>query len=196
MPNFNYITGVPDTPNDPSNDQPNMKINNDNNELIWNQDHIGFKQNNGGLHKQVQVKEGTLPAGLQNGFETLYAKLVAGSGEFFISRGNTGIEIQLTGPGNPVASSVDGQTFLPGGFVAKWGGIGGTGSSTHNFSPPFLNACFFVLTTPYFAGVDPNGVASVSIKNTVGDLDKNHFTYVFNTSSAAYAGFFWLAIGN
>lgn len=52
MTNFAYITGIPATNNNPSDDQPDMMDNNDNAALIWNEDHIGFNAPNGGLHRQ------------------------------------------------------------------------------------------------------------------------------------------------
>lgn len=48
-----YTTGIPDAPNNPSTDQPNMKVNNDSNSAIWLEDHYGFNDNLGGEHKQV-----------------------------------------------------------------------------------------------------------------------------------------------
>lgn len=53
MINFTYIQDVPNAPNNPSSDQPNMKINTNSNHDIWEVDHIGFGVANGGTHEQL-----------------------------------------------------------------------------------------------------------------------------------------------
>lgn len=59
---FNYTQGIPAAQNNPSNDQPNMKVNNDSNYLIWDVDHYGFEDNNGGQHQWVTLPKLTTPA--------------------------------------------------------------------------------------------------------------------------------------
>lgn len=66
MTNFAYITGIPATNNNPSDDQPDMLNNNDNGALIWETDHIGFNAPNGGLHQQSSYpafSSGIVPVG-------------------------------------------------------------------------------------------------------------------------------------
>ena len=53
MTYFNYILGIPDSVHNPSTDQPNMQINNDNINNLLAVDHVNFNFNNGGTHKQI-----------------------------------------------------------------------------------------------------------------------------------------------
>jgi hypothetical protein len=52
MTNFTARSGIPDVNDNPSDDQPDMQINNDNFIDIWDVDHIGFNAANGGTHLQ------------------------------------------------------------------------------------------------------------------------------------------------
>lgn len=49
---FTYLRDIPDGPNNPSNDQPNMKINTNSTDDILAVDHVSFNTANGGTHKQ------------------------------------------------------------------------------------------------------------------------------------------------
>jgi hypothetical protein len=51
--NLGYVSGIPATPNNPSNDQPNMLINTNNIPTYLAVDHIGFNTNLGGYHKVI-----------------------------------------------------------------------------------------------------------------------------------------------
>ena len=73
MTNFVYTVGIPDAPNDPSADQPNMKVNNDSNDGIWKIDHYGFRNNNGGYHKQTTYPLTKTVSGNPNQLSTVYA---------------------------------------------------------------------------------------------------------------------------
>lgn len=72
MSNFTYTTGIPATNNNPSNDQPNMQTNNDNNALIWDVDHVGFNAANGGTHDQVTFSSKNTPGAQTDPVSTLY----------------------------------------------------------------------------------------------------------------------------
>lgn len=52
---FSYTENIPHAPNNPSNDQPKMEVNNNSNFLIWDVDHIGFNANYGGTHQFVTM---------------------------------------------------------------------------------------------------------------------------------------------
>lgn len=53
---FTFDTGVPDANDNPSDDQPDMLINNVSVDGIWVVDHVGFNASNGGTHKQINFK--------------------------------------------------------------------------------------------------------------------------------------------
>lgn len=66
MTNFAYNQGIPNPPNQPSQDVPLMKINTNSISGIIAVDHIGFEANNGGTHLQTQFVDfsaGGIPAG-------------------------------------------------------------------------------------------------------------------------------------
>lgn len=76
MSSFPYITGIPNPPNDPSVDAPNMQINT-NTVNAWVQvDHIGFGVATGGKHNQVTFPGATTPApGAQSGLTAVVQNL-------------------------------------------------------------------------------------------------------------------------
>lgn len=155
MTQFDYERDIPFEDNNPSVDQPDMKINTNSIMDLLAVDHITFNLQNGGAHTKVQLQEGVYPVGLQNGFETLYAKVATGanpanSGELFFTRGvlpfpATPIEIQMTSrgivplaitptygsafPNNPTDQPIGPNftfiTFLPGNAVMISGFITG-----------------------------------------------------------------------
>jgi len=61
---FSYSRDIPDGPNNPTQDQPNMKINTNSIEDILNVDHVTFRQVPGGTHKQLTISSKNV-AGLQ-----------------------------------------------------------------------------------------------------------------------------------
>lgn len=66
---FTFNTAIPEANNNPSVDQPDMKINNQSTDAILNVDHISFNADNGGNHKQVHLPAYTNPA-IVNGTAT------------------------------------------------------------------------------------------------------------------------------
>jgi hypothetical protein len=59
---FDYNDGVPATNDNPSVDQPSMLTNTLSIEGIWEVDHYGFKDNNGGIHQQTTFPAFASPA--------------------------------------------------------------------------------------------------------------------------------------
>lgn len=79
MPNFNYTNDIPDTPNDPSVDQPDMKINTNSIDSIINVDHYSFNLANGGWHKQITLPAQNVPGVQANPTSTIYTNADAAS---------------------------------------------------------------------------------------------------------------------
>lgn len=156
MTNFNYTRNIPNPPNNPSQDVPNMQINTNSVDDLINVDHFSFLQSNGGSHRHVQLSEvagAAPPAGLIGlGFETLYSQVVSGSGELFFTRGASGVGIQLTSSAitpatiiptftAAVTSSATFLTFLPGNAVLISGfiiGANATQQVTFGFNIPAI----------------------------------------------------------
>ncbi len=61
MPLFSYNRDIPDGPNNPSVDQPKMKINTNSTDDLIDVDHFSFDESNGGYHRQVTVATKNTP---------------------------------------------------------------------------------------------------------------------------------------
>jgi hypothetical protein len=140
MPLFTYNRDIPDAPNNPSQDQPDMKTNTNSIDDIWKVDHYSFTEqdpqgrNSGGSHEKVQMPElGTIPTGTFATAGTFYVKSaasVAGNeSQLFYTNSTSGNEYQLTRVDNanfatfgkltadtitPDLTSLYGWTFLAG----------------------------------------------------------------------------------
>ena len=78
---------------------------------------------NAGKHTFVEMPVlAVVPAGLAANEVTLYTKTTAAASEIFMTRDASGVEIQMTGPGTPIASA-NGYSFLPGGLLIQWGSV-------------------------------------------------------------------------
>lgn len=62
MSAISYNLNIPDGPNNPSDDQPLMKINTNAIDTILAVDHVSFNANNGGTHDQVTFSSENTPA--------------------------------------------------------------------------------------------------------------------------------------
>jgi len=193
---FTYIDNIPNGPDNPSNDQPNMQINTNSISGILGVDHVGFNLPNGGYHTIIhQVPLVSDPSPIA-GIGQLYSKNVTINAttdtQLFYITGLGGIS-ELTG------SSATANGFVwAGGILFQWGKVNSItdGSVSFNSSPNFNfpHGCFSVQTTPFWVGSsEPNGAAGISVKN----ISNTGFTWVFNTNSSQYTGggFYWFAVG-
>ncbi len=190
MTNFTYNRDIPDTNNNPSVDQPNMKINTNSIDDIIDVDHFSFGENNGGMHRVIHSVDNVSDPAPVSGFGEYYAKTVGSNIEAFFQSA-TGIITQLTGPTAPSATS-NGFVYLPGGIILQWGSSSSTSSPvTRSFPTPFLNNVFTIvgnLTVSSSTG----HVATFYIRsNSLTD-----FTAIQADLSSSANGFYWIAIGN
>lgn len=209
---FTYHTGIPDAPNNPSVDQPKMKTNTNSINSLITVDHQGFNAANGGYHKVIHfVKQTSIPPQV-SGFGQLYVRdydaggLIAADQQLYYKSGNTGgpsLGAQLTGN----FSAAEGWCWT-GGILVQWGHVTYGGSSANHKTGtvtfasrsasmiPFPNNCFVVVP-----GLEVNNTLNIVTDNMISirDFSTTQFRYVYNgggTGSAAYPGFFWVAIGN
>ena len=113
---FTYTTDIPDGPNNPSNDQPDMKINTNSIDSIIAVDHVGFNTPKGGFHKQVKFTANQAAPGFGTGVGDIYANTASGNSWPFWE--NALGSFQLAG--NQTASS-NGRVVIPGGIILQWG---------------------------------------------------------------------------
>lgn len=222
--NLNYTTGIPDTPNNPSNDQPGMKTNTNSISTIIQQDHHGFKDNLGGyhtiIHQDAQVTDPANIAGppqINQVYVKSYTPDTTGGVADTQLYAETALgEIsQLTG--FSLGDLEDGWQWI-GGVLLQWGRSGsgqvtsgsyaaGNAAGTVTFKDrvtgaiPFPNNCFIVLTTAHYTftppggpGAVPNGAGVVAINRQT--ISNTAFDFRFNSNSSSYTGFYWLAVGN
>ena len=218
MPNFTYTRDIPDGPNDPSEDQPIMKVNANSIDSIIAVEHFGFNNNNGGLHQQVTmpVRGSNAPvSGASQG--ALFTKTVTGAPELFYRYGsapqNT-FQITNNGAISTGANFASGDSSLigPEAFPLKiqWGKfdgvpgfgtfVGGHAAGALVFPAPYTTALYVVICVPILnnpGAVLANDPASAaSVDPDIANSDKTQFRWVFNSDSADYTGFFWAAIGS
>jgi hypothetical protein len=103
--NFNYTQGIPNGPDNPSDDQPNMQTNTNSDFGIWNVDHYGFVNALGGWHKVIRLPEivgntdplavNVVPNGFPANAGQIYTKTVNGDLYLYYESSN-GVVNQLT----------------------------------------------------------------------------------------------------
>lgn len=209
MPTYNYINDIPDAPNNPSQDQPNMKINTNSIDSLINEDHYSFEQSNrDGFHRQMRIPEqAAIPAGLITSSGTLYTKaalsLTAATNrsQLFYTNSTSGNEYQLTRVDNAqfskfgtnteyVADHTGGWTFLPGGLILMYGE---RTAATHvietiKFPTPFLSGVFSV------QAIARKGTQSATQIGLIESVALDKFIVRMFDNSGTFS-IFWTAIG-
>jgi len=209
---FPYIRDIPESGHNPSNDQPNMKINNNSIEDLIAVDHLGFNDsfnsdpNSGGYHTIIhQIRQSSNPALIPQ-INQLFCKnytpdTTGGTADVqLFSTNGSGGTVQLTG----TSQQSDGWAWV-GGILLQWGSVT---ASIHNTSGtvtfkdrvagaiPFPNNCFMVQTTPFTtAAPSSDNSASIAVKPGAS-LTRLKFDWIARTASLTYTGFFWFAVGN
>lgn len=212
MPLFTYNRDIPDGPNNPSVDQPKMKINTNSIDDLIDTDHYSFDEANGGLHRQVRLVNEPIPS-VSPGQVGIYSK-VSGQSQQFITSDAGANEYQITRMRDAnfatfgtltVAGTVTagygiiaGWSFLPGGMYFQYGRVrrgAGISPSTIVVTYPisFTTSNIVVTVSPICrpAGSSLNNTASV----VDGTVSTTGFTVNFATSTSEYLGFTWTAIG-
>jgi hypothetical protein len=200
---YTYTRGIPNPPNNPSTDVPDMQINTDSIDSALAVDHVPFNVNYTGYHEVIHLFT-QLTTPVTTLFGELYGQSVTPTGgiadtELFFQSAN-GVITQLTGANSPSVLP-NGYTWI-GSILLQWGtyapsgGIGsGSTTSSQNFNIPFPNGSFIVTGNPTVSFSNlPSSTASLNIRqSTLGN--KTAFSWQFYTNSSNYLGFTWFAIG-
>ncbi len=211
--NLNYTVGIPDTPNNPSNDQPPMKTNTNSINSIIQIDHHGFKDNLGGYHTIIhQDAQLTDPANIPGPpqINQIYVKsytpdTTGGVADTQLyTRTALGAISQLTGHLTTSTAISDGWQWV-GGVLIQWGFVSLVGisfSGTVTFKDrvagaiPFPNNCFFVnATRSVGAGTVPLATSGSNVNIVGSSVSITGFDYVYFSTSGG-RGFYWIAVGN
>ncbi len=184
MPVITYNLGIPDAPNNPSDDQPLMKTNTNAINALIQLDHFTFADANAGWHKQVTLTNESapgIPAGT-NG--VLFANSVAGVSWPFWQ--NATGSFQMFGVSSNVAN---GYATLNSGIKIQWGSVNSPGSSgSVSFPITFGTGVFSIQLTPR-----NDGSHSAFTYWLDGAPSGSGFSYRGSTSGSNTL--YWFAIG-
>lgn len=211
--NLTYTTGIPDAPNNPSNDQPIMKVNNDSNNTIWTIDHFGFNDNQGGYHKVIHQPNQTVnppPISIPAPINQIFSKSITPNTTGGVADTQLFTETalgkisQLTGFSTTAPG--DGWQWI-GGILLQWGfktfilpnPVSSSGTITFKDrvpgAIPFPTNCFIVITTTFWSGgAGPTTASSVSINDNT--ITNTSFSWQYVTQVGKNSGFYWFALGN
>ena len=186
MPNYTYTRERPAGQVSPAAQRATLQTNNDSNDSIWNVDHYGFNDNDGGYHqKSTYVVQTSDPAPVASSVEVYSKNLTTGAltqPELYALH-PTGSPVLMT-RGLPVPAS--GEGVLYGGQMIRCGS--GTGPGTNiavTFSSAFPTAC----TVAFVISNNNSRTWNTSNLSTTG------FTANASSSLGGSDSFFWFAIG-
>ena len=186
MPLFTYTDNIPDGPNNPSQDQPNMKTNTNSIDQLLAVDHFSFNDGNGGLHKQVNLVTEASPA-LQ-GNSVIYANTYQGRVVPWAKNSSDDLPLFFrVSNSNPGFSSTYGATIYQFGTVTP---VVNQTLTAVSFPLAFPNSCFVVVVTAKRTA-SPNGVDQIYVNAKTA----SNFSYYATTSGTGFASFDWIAIG-
>lgn len=144
MANYPFNSSIPAAANNPSDDQPDMLINNQSTESLLGEDHISFNENNGGYHTAIHFDQTTsyVPTPPVSPPQ-LFTNTVAGLPQLFYYSGDS------THSSTQYVASGNGSTFLLGGIIIKWGQFtaSNAGPTNVSFTSAFPNNCYSVTLT-------------------------------------------------
>lgn len=118
MSSFVYNRDIPNAPNDPSVDQPNMKINNNSIEDWSAVDHVGYNTSGGGRHLQVTFNSNNVPGVFPVSPPILFTNLQNSIPQLFFFSGDAAHSSNQYVIGGSDNSS--GSVLLMGGIIVKW----------------------------------------------------------------------------
>lgn len=204
MPLFVYNRNIPDGPNNPSVDQPDMETNTNSTDDLIDIDHFSFNDANGGLHRQVNMINQTAPNPVRLGDSVIYSRTSGGASVPWLKNALYDVPL-VTGSPN---FNANGGTSIFGGAIINWGFVDGThggvphrfrntDQGTVNFTIPYTGFCFGVQTTVLY-NFDPpisNPPAVVIRENSV-NLTSFAWTFLVDESgNSLFSRFYWWAIG-
>jgi hypothetical protein len=183
---FTYNINVPNGPNDPADDQPQMLTNTVSISNLIAVDHIGFNVPEGGLHKQVTMNNQT-PPGIGTGDGVFFASL-NNSNSYPAWQNALGPIAMMT---NPPLQNATGYSPLPGGMLIQWGIGTTTGTNTLIlFGTSF--SLLGVAANPYTVVCTPQSSVAAGIFAVTAVSSVN---FNFQRAAVANYSFYWIAIG-
>lgn len=188
--NIVYNLNLPNPPNDPSIDAPNLQTNTNSISSIISQDHIGFNTstNASGIHNIINFYEQLAdPAvGL---FGQLYTKNLAGTPALFFED-TTGRVTRLTQ--TTALSGNQGIIILPLGLIMQFGNVSPPGNSgIVTFLLPFVNPPISVT----FGLLIPGASSAHNVWIDGATLTNSGFDYKIDVTLSGVSQMYWMALG-
>lgn len=205
MPNnFDYNRDVPDGPNNPSDDQPDMKINTNSIDDLLAVNHISFETDGGGIHKfvQIPIPDPVQSPGVGDGDGVLFGLPLTVGSDTFLWPAWQNKQFAGGAPGGAstflftgvTTATANGSTFVTGGIEIKWGSVtpaaNGSGDGTITFSAAFRNNCFSVMLTPLLA------TTTIGFSVCLKTISTSGCTYKITPIPSALTAMYYIAIGN
>lgn len=186
MPTFNYFTGIPAGPDNPSNDQPLMQTNTNSIDGIIGVDHFTFLTNaRDGLHQQVNMFAQASP--VRQGDVVEYVNTYQGRNVLFAKNATDDFPLYFRAGNGPV-----GFTSSYGATITQWGFTSAAVSGTPiNFPLPFPNQCFVVVVTT------ANNSTAHRTYNSTNGFNQTQFTPILLSTNGTPEtdDICWIAIG-
>lgn len=190
---LDYNTNVPNGPNDPGDDQPQMLTNTQSINTWTNVDHVGYNVINAGIHRQVRMRNQALPGpALGDGEGVLYARSTNGNSWPVWKNAVTSFDLMSFVP-SIVAT---GYTTLPGGLIMQWGGgpVNASGTPTPFVFPLAFQTNLFSITIGCRTA-EGNSPGANNQFIAEGSQSVTGFSIV-NSSSSAARLIYYIALGN
>lgn len=185
-----YTPNVPISGQSLGNSRPIINNNFQSIQSTFDENHVDFNLSNAGAHTHVDMLAQSTDPNPATGLISQYSKQVGGVTEWFMQRENSGAVFQMSN-GTPVASA-NGQTFLAGGVVMKYGNVSISLSATSTvvtFTTPFTSVVYSlqVMVT--------GGFSPPIWKVADGDYSLSGFTVRYSEPYVSTGHVFWMVIG-
>lgn len=187
MTDWTYTTGIPNAPNDPADDVQPMQNNFTSINGIIDVDHVGFNENNGGIHKQVnmfvEANPGVISPGTFNS-GVLFAKTANGDAWPFWQNDSGVFGLMQF----PPQKATDGYVILPGGVVQQWGRVTNPGTSGSVSFPLSFSSLYNIQLS-----LQRSSAGQIATVDNSTPPTTTGFNYL--TSSSGSNFLYWFAIG-
>jgi hypothetical protein len=157
---------------------------------VFDENHVDFNDANAGFHTFVDLlSQGTTPANPPTGSVSHYSNAVLGVTEWFFQFETSGTAVQMSNiNGTPVAS-VNGQTFLPGGLIMKFGtlAVNFPTNARITYQSAFPTNLFSFQVT-----VSASATVTYTLPTSLVNLTGFNIASLYTGQAFVY----WMAIGN
>lgn len=183
--NYTFDPNIPAANNNPSDDQPDMLVNNASINDALAQDHVAFNANFTGIHQFVRFLNDQTPA---TAYQIPYLNSIT-NGAYSELRFN---EKDAGSSTNQYVSNSNGSTLVLGGIIIKWGLVtvnlsGATATVTYPVAFP---------RNTFNVQISPQTGNAYNAQPLIDAISATTFTIRRNGTANASCAYYYLAIGN